>query len=285
MKLIFSIALLLALLVTACDEKPTVVIPESSEDTEKALRAVSEVISTFDISEDFTSTSDFFLRKEQSFLPADAKITLIDGDFTDGNGIEAVIDFGATGIEPYGLLCKDNKYRSGKIYLSLNKPYNELDAKLTLRCDNDDAFYSGNGKEMAAIKGEIQIQRISKDELKLNCSGLSVKFNENENVVLAAKLSIICLEKMGVSLLNDKLSFSGVMTMATENAQLTFKIVEPLQKHYELNCAQFIKKGKVDVETNRSVSEIAVDFDPNKDGACDHVVSITANGRTFIYSY
>lgn len=276
---------MLVLSFSACDEKSTVVIPESSADTEIALRAVSEVISTFDISEDFTSTSDFFLRKEESFLPEDAKITLIDGDFTDGNGIEAVIDFGARGIEPCGLLCKDNKYRAGKIHLSLNKPYDELDAKLTIRFDEDDAFYSGNGKEMAAMTGSIQIQRISNDELKLDCGNLNVVFNEKETVVMAARLSIICLEKQGKNLLNDKLSFSGVMTIETNNTQLTFKIVEPLIKHYELNCAQFIKNGLVDVVSNSSASKILIDFDPHKDSPCDNTVSITANGRTFIYSY
>lgn len=283
-KYLFILAVLLSVF-SSCDEQNTQVVAETSQSTENSLLAVSEVISTFDIVEDFMSSSQLFLKKDESLIPADADIIILDSEFTDGDGIEAILNFGTIGLEPHGLLCKDNKYRAGKIHVYLDKPYSETDAKLTVSFDKDEAFYSGNGKEMSKIHGSLQLQRISDDELLLHCGELTVETAEQEPVLIVATLSVVRLEKNGEGLVNDKLSFDGTLEVNSLNDDLTFNIVEPLNKDYNLSCAQYIKIGKIDVEPHNSASVISIDFDPNKDAACDHTVGITVNGRTFMYSY
>lgn len=270
---------------SACDEDTTLVVPESSQSTENSLLAVSEVISTFDVVEDFVSASHVFMKRDESLIPEDAKIDIIDQSFTDGDGLEAVIDFGVMGLEPFGLLCKDDKYRAGKIYLYLDKPYTEVDAKLTVSFDDHSPYYSGNGKEMSKILGSLQLQRISDDELKLHCGELVVETAEKEAVTVVANLSIIQLENRGEGIINDKLSFDGVLNVRSFGEDLTFTIAEPLMKDYNLSCAQYIKMGKIEVEPHHSSSDIIIDFDPHNDASCDHTVGITVNGRTFMYTY
>ena len=279
---IFTIALIA---LGSCDDTPTVVIPETSKSTENSLLAISEIISTFDVVEDFVSSSQLFLKRDEALMPADAEITILDGEFKDGDGMEAVIDFGAKGLEPYGLLCKDNKYRAGKIYISLDKPYSEIDAKLTLRFDKEEPFFSGDGTQMSEIVGSVHVKRISNEELLLHCGELTVATEDKGDVSIVANLSVQLVEDKGVGLVNDKLSFDGVLEVESLEEELTFNIIEPLQKDYALSCAQYIKEGRIDVEPMNSASEISIDFDPNNNTACDKMVGITVNGRTFIYEY
>lgn len=270
---------------TSCDEKNVIVVPETSQSTENSLLAVSEVISTFDVVEDFVSSSQMFLKKDESLIPADAEIIILDHEFTDGDGIEAILNFGTIGLEPHGLLCKDNKYRAGKIRVYLDKPYMETDAKLTVSFDEEEPFFSGNGKDMSRIVGSFQLHRISNDELLLHCGELSVETADKEAVTVAANLSILRVENNGEGLVNDKLSFDGQLKVESLSEQLNFKIMEPLNKDYNLACAQYIKVGKINVEPVNSASSIGVDFDPNNDKACDNTVGITVNGRMFMYTY
>ncbi len=283
-KYLFIIALLF-LGFTSCQEENTTVVPENSQTTENSLLAVSEVISTSDVVEDFVSTSQLFLKREESLVPADAEVVILDHEFTDGDGIEAVINFGTLGLEPYGLLCKDNKYRAGRIHLYLNKPYTETDAKLTVSFDDEDSYYTGNGEVMSKINGSFVLHRVTHNELLMHCGELSVKSGDKEAVDIVANLSVARIENNGEGLINDKLNFDGNFEVSSLNEKLIFSISEPLRKDYNLACAKYIKEGKIDVEMLNSASDIGIDFDPNNDQACDNTVGITVNGRTIMYTY
>jgi hypothetical protein len=261
------------------------VIPESSKSTENSIKSLSEVISTFDVIEDFASSSHLFMKRDESLMPADAVVEVIDPTFDDGDGIEALIDFGSLGLEPHGLLCKDNKYRAGIIRLQLDKPYSEVDAKLTLTFDEKSPFYSGDGSEMCEFKGSILISRVSEKELKLHCGELILTLEDENPVTIIADLSITCISDSGVGIVDDELDFDGKLEINTPDEKLTLSIIEPLQKDYELSCAQYIKAGIIDVKLEKSISEIAIDFDPDGDNTCDQTVGITVNGRAFRYSY
>ncbi|MDB4161357.1 hypothetical protein N9772_03225 [Bacteroidia bacterium] len=270
---------------SSCDEQPVKVIPESSRSTENAILVISEVISTFDVVEDFVSGSEMFFKQLECLLPEDAEVRIIDGDFEDGDGVEILIDFGVMGLEPCGLLCKDNKYRAGKICITLDKPYAEPDAILTVSFSETHPFYSGSGKEMNKIEGEFVLHRISEDQLLLCCSELIITTVGNDAVSLHGDLTITRIDNNGIGLIGDKLTFDGALGVLSDSDELIFDIVEPLHKAYDLSCAQYIKKGKMEVDPMNSASIISVDFDPNNDSSCDHTVGITVNGRMFIYMY
>ena len=260
-------------------------VPESSKSIENGILIISELISTFDVVEDFVSGSEMFFKQLECLLPEDADVRVIDNDFEDGDGVEVLIDFGVIDTEPYGLLCKDNKYRSGKLCISLDRPYSEIGANLTVSFSEANPFYSGNGKETNKIEGEFQLKRISESELMLRCSELHVTTPDNKAAIVAGDLSITCIENNGMGIINDKLTFDGLLAISSADDELVFEIVEPLHKEYSLLCAQHIKKGKMEVDPMNSASNIGVDFDPNNDASCDRTVGITLNGRLFRYMY
>ncbi len=270
---------------SSCDEQPVKVIPESSKSTENAILVISEVISTFDVVDDFVSGSEMFFKQLECLLPEDAKVRILDGDFEDGDGVEVLIDFGVMGLEPCGLLCKDNKYRAGKICITLDKPYSEIDANLSVSFSETHPFYSGNGKEMNKIEGEFMFKRISEDELMLHCGELKVTTSENDAITVGGDLAVTWIENNGMGIINDKLTFDGILRFASVDDELIFEIVEPLYKEYGLSCAQYIKTGRMEVDAMNSASNISVDFDPNNDAPCDNTVCITLNGRMFMYMY
>lgn len=285
MRPFFFILIIGLVAVSSCDELPIEVILETSKSTETAVEVMSEVISTFDVVEDFVSGSELFLTQFDCLLPEDADVRILDDDFEDGDGVEVLIDFGVIGSEPCGLLCKDNKYRAGKICITLDRPYAEPNAKLSVYFGEANPFYSGNGKKMSKIEGEFNLTRVSADELLFQCDGLQVTTIENDALVLQGDLSIVCIENSGFGLINDKLTFEGELTVESGDNELVFEIVEPLHKKYGLSCIQYIKTGKLEVDPMNSASNISVDFDPNNDASCDNTIGITVNGRTFIYMY
>ena len=278
--LLLSIVLLLG----CVDEGPVIEIPETNQETQKSLSVLAEVISSFDIVQDVVSSSEFFVKKNESFLPSEVKFIPIDTSYQDGDGIELILDFGGLGDEPHGLLCKDEKYRAGTIKLSLDKPYNKIDAVLTVEFPTINPYYSGDGSAMNKLNGTLKLTRISDDEVKLTCSKLSVRESETLHDVVS-NLSIRSIKDVGLGLVNDELTYSGEIVISTESSNIVLVTTEPLLKTYTLDCAKHIIKGKFDVELTSSASEIEVDFDPYQDLACDNEVAITANGKRVIFKY
>ena len=174
--------LLLSLLAIAggCQELPILEITETDESSQISLNVVSEILSTFDIVQDWSTGDLLFLKKDESLMPSDVVISYLDTSFIDGDGIKLGFDFGFLGQSPNGLLCKDGKYRAGYFTVSLNRHPQEIDAKLVIEFPEDNPFYSGDGVSMTEISGAMVVKRISDDELKLTASQLSVKENTEE---------------------------------------------------------------------------------------------------------
>ncbi|PCJ67725.1 MAG: hypothetical protein COA58_00900 [Bacteroidetes bacterium] len=284
-KFIFRGLLLSIVAFAGCiDEAPIIEVPETTDNTQASLAVLSEVLSTFDIIQDLTSRNEFFMKKDASLLPNDVLYIPLDTSYTDGDGIELLLDFGDLGKTPYGLLCKDEKYRAGKIKLSLSKPYTEIDAILKIEFLATHPFYSGDGSVMNKLGGVLSLSRVSDDEVRLQSSKLTV---EKEDVLreVFTDLSIHSIKDNGIGLLNDELSFSGEISVTYGELQTTLVTKEPLEKHYTLACAKHIVKGIFDVNQSNSASEIEVDFDPDNDAACDNKVAILINGKRVMYHY
>ena len=107
------------LLVFGCNNDDVIEIRDNHKSTETCISMVSEFLSTFDIVKDVITSEQIFNPEHLSVLPVDAEIVYEDTTFTDGDGMDILIKFGELGSSPHGLLCRDNKYRSGSILLSL----------------------------------------------------------------------------------------------------------------------------------------------------------------------
>ncbi len=283
-KFFLTILVSSSLVFWGCVEEPVIEIPVSNDPATSSLSALAEVISTFDIVEDVVSRNEFFLKKDDSFLPSSVIFYFTDTSFNDGDGLEAMLDFGSLGNAPHGVLCKDHKYRAGKIWLSLNKPYNESDAQLTISFSSEFPFYSGDGEVMNAMKGNLTLTRASDNELILESSDL-IFTTKDKDYQFQSNISITHEEDYGIGLINDILGFQGNVVITGDLEEVRLSTVMPLVKEYTLDCAKHILEGVMDIEVSSSSSEMSIDFDPYKDGACDNKYELTVNDKSVIYEY
>jgi hypothetical protein len=278
--------LLLSLLAIAggCQEEPILEITETDETSQISLNIVSEILSTFDIVQDWSTGDLLYFKKDESLMPSDVVVSYLDTTFIDGDGIKLGFDFGFLGQSPHGLLCKDGKYRAGYFTVSLNRQPQDIDAKLVIEFPEDNPFYSGDGESMTEISGAMVIKRISDDELKLTTAQLSVIENKEAKRV-DATIAIRELADNGYGIVNDQLSFDGTLSVTDNQLTISLATTLPLRKNYTLECAKNIVEGKLNVNISNSISAIDIDFDPDNDAACDNKVSLCINGKTVIYRY
>ncbi len=267
-----------------CKEDPIIEVSENHESTEQSLKMYRELLSTYDVIEDFLSSTDLFMKKDESLLPPEVIVTVIDNDFLDGDGVEVVLDFGELGEEPKGLLCKDNKYRAGKVRITATQPYQLPGAEVTLSFPEDNPYYSGSGDEMTQISGSLYVERVDVNHIKMHCTTLKFYDNEEE-VSLVTDLVIRKSKDAGAGIIDDEILISGNVVLTSGIEEIILSTLLPLKKKYTLDCAQHIIAGHLDVDQSNSVSKITVDFDPMLDEACDNKVSITINGKTLFYEY
>jgi hypothetical protein len=269
---------------SGCIEETIIEVTETHAVTDQSLQVCNELLSTYDIIEDFVSSADMFMKKDESLLPPEVVVTVIDAIYTDGDGVEVVLDFGELGAEPHGLLCKDKKYRAGKVRITADKPYGESGAKVSITFLEDNPFYSGSGDNMMRIDGDIIVHRIEDNKVNMHCTSLQF-YDGEEEISLVADLMIEKTNDAGAGIIDDELSFSGEVLLETVTGQVKLTTISPLKKKYTLDCAQHIIAGHLDVDQSNSLSKITVDFDPVLDEACDNKVSITINGKTLFYEY
>ncbi|NNJ56071.1 MAG: hypothetical protein HKP14_08060 [Bacteroidia bacterium] len=267
-----------------CTEDSVIEIKEDNETTLTSLETLSELISTFDILDDLASSHDAFKKKENELLPSDAKLTYHDVSFIDGTGVDFEIDFGKLGNEPSGLLCKDGKYRAGKILVKLTRPYSEIGTVMTVVFPKEQPFYSGDGSNMERFVGTIKLTREDDDEITLITETLESGQAGSASDV-SADLLITKEVDNGIGILNDEVLFGGELKIENAASSVEMKSIQPLKKVYSLICAKNIVGGELSVKLSESISDIYIDFDPDNDEACDNKVAIVINGKSVIYNY
>jgi hypothetical protein len=269
---------------SGCIEETIIEVTETHAVTDQSLQVYNELLSTYDIIEDFVSSADMFMKKDESLLPPEVVVTVIDAIYTDGDGVEVILDFGELGAEPHGLLCKDKKYRAGKVRITADNPYGLSGAKVSITFPKDNPFYSGSGDKMMRIDGDIIVHRIEDNKVNMYCTSLQF-YDGEEEINLVTDLTIEKINDAGAGIIDDEMSLSGEVLLETVTGQVKLTTISPLKKKYTLDCAQHIIAGQLDIDQSNSISEITVDFDPVMDEACDNKVAITINGKTLFYEY
>lgn len=270
--------------IVGCKDDNLLEVPINSEPTEVSLSLLTEVLSTFDIVSDLSSSNVLFVKKDQSLLPNGLVINYIDTTFQDGNGLKIELDFGDLGEEPHGQLCKDNKYRAGKMMITVNRPMSQLDAQLEVSFSDEFPYYTGNGKKMTKLVGQMALLRKSETEITFTIKELKTSLEEEKHTI-AANFSVQTLQDGGLGIVNDELSFSGTIGVSNSTSTLLFSTSSPLIKNYALPCAKYILAGDLITVLPETNSIMEVDFDPDLDRACDTKVALIVNGKRVIYTY
>ena len=272
------------LLVFGCNNDDVIEIRDNHKSTETCISLVSEFLSTFDIVKDVITSEQIFNPEHLSVLPVDAEIVYEDTTFTDGDGMDILIKFGELGSTPHGLLCRDNKYRSGSILLSLDQDYFLNNSTLKITLSAEDPFYSGNGEDMTQLIGGINFQRLGTDHVNVKCNEFKL-VNSYADMSMNTDLDIIEIKSNSSINSSDHICVGGNIELSDGNESAIFTIISPLQKQSDYDCLRFISNGQIRVDKSSTISEIVVDFDPHHDLGCDQLISITTNGKRIFTHY
>ncbi len=281
---ILGAMLLTAFVLQDCGKEKTQIL-ETITSAEDNSTAENEFTAAFDLGDDVASTDLRLKKKGSTILPSGALLTITDSSFTDGDGKEFNIDFGPLGSKmPFGKLCGDGRYRSGKIHFTLSAPYLSLGSILTISIAESDLFFGGNGAEMTQISGQKVITRTKDKELTISVT-FGKATNSNGSVSWSANRVITKIMDPGPGLLGDVFEISGSASGINRNGEaFTVNIDLPLKKKIELGCAQTFIKGKLTLKNTSKNSQISVDYDPFNNEACDRTAKATINGKDHFFT-
>ena len=263
------------------DANATVETIVSAEDNSTAE---NEFTSLFDVADDFSS-NDARTRSGNTILPSGAIVTFADSSFADGDGVECTIDFGPLKTSvPKGILCKDGRYRAGKVHLSISKRYFMDSTEVTVSTTDADNYYGGSdGVNLTKLTGTIKLTRLSETELKIDVINAKAT-NDKGTVAWQSTRKIKKLLDNGPGLLGDQFQIEGSASgINRNNENFTVNIDVPLLKKVEMGCARTFVKGKITLTNVSSGKTILIDYDPYNNQACDLVAKATINNKEYFY--
>lgn len=265
----------------ACSEGGLLELRETVDAAEDNATIETEFSALFDLLDDVSAT-DPKLGKTGTILPSGATLTYLDTSWIDGDGKEFLIDFGSLGtVNPKGMLCKDGKYRAGKVRITLSNPFVEVGSILDVQLSENDQYYSGDGEKMTQLSGNFTIIRTGQETLRMEVvNGVAKTSDDREIQWTLVNRTIQRLKDAGPGVWGDHFKIEGEASGIGRNGdEFTASITEPLIKKMEAGCASAFVKGRLTISINNGAKIIKVNYDPFNDEACDRVAEADINGK------
>ena len=262
----------------ACKD-PVVEVKENVFSARDHSLVENEFSSTVEALSDWIGNAKFY-KKAESIVPENVKVHFIDSTFKDMDGVEGSLDFGQPGnTKPYGLLCSDGKYRSGKISFKCNQPLNIPGAELILTMNEADNFSSGPGDEIYKIKGVFKVQNPDGFHLKLLTEKMEL-LNKSGKVEWSCNRILKLVKDNGDGIWGDIYSVEGTSMGLDRNGEAyNVKITEPLVKKMEIGCSRTFVTGKLTVKNESTGKDTHINYDPENNASCDQLVEAEINGK------
>ncbi len=246
--------------------------------------AENEFTSVFDVADDFAS-NDSKTRAGSTILPNGTIVTFTDSSFTDGDGVECTIDFGALKTTaPYGTLCNDGRYRSGKLHFSSSDRYGVVGNIITVSADATDNYYGGSdGTNMTKLTGTLTLTRQTANSINVKVTNATAT-NTNGTVSWQSDRTITKTVDAGAGLIGDEFDVTGNASGVNRNGEsFTITIDKALHKKIAAGCARTFVIGKITLTNTSSSKTIMIDYDPYNNAACDLVAKATINNKEYFY--
>jgi hypothetical protein len=269
------------------DIKQTNEVLETITSAEDHSQMEGNVYASYDIADDLNRTTEYDSaggvanRNKALWFPAKAQIVWIDSTFRDGNGIEYIIDFGQLGSAvPKGMLCRDGRYRAGKIHVSLSDRYRNTGAVVRLWINDADQYYAGDGTNMTQFSkthtwtrtGEDIWTVAVRDAKSVSDKGTVTWKSDRELKRIAGGTT--------PSFLDDEYEITGSADgVNREGKGFTASIESPLKKKIQAGCASTFVKGVIKIQNDQSSQAITLDYDPYEDGACDKFAKVKVGDK------
>lgn len=259
---------------------------ESIQSAEDNAMAESEFSAVFDASDDVAAVNNDSKETKDSkslgytVLPSGAEVIFTDSLWSDGDGIAFFIDYGELlGTAPSGLLCKDGKYRAGRIDVTLSDHYYLVNSVLSISISEDNDYYVGDGTNMTHISGYKTVTRT--DSTTRHIVVTDGKAESSLGTILwSCDRTTVRTADAGWGLWGDEFTTTGSAQGSNINGiGFTASISEekPLVKQLQIGCARTFVSGIVTV-TNNNGGVLELDYDPYGDQACDRTAKVTVNG-------
>lgn len=261
-------------------------VKDTSLSAEDYSNSETSFASSFDISDDISSTDGKFKKTSSTILPSGAVLTITDS-IMDSDGVKYNVNFGPKGsTSPFGMLCLDGKYRAGRIFIHQSKRYSEIGCVVTVSLlGGDSTFYTGDGTNMTAVTGTQTITRTSVNTVTVKTeNGKAV--NDKGNSEFSNFVTIVrTLDAAGPGILGDEFTVTGDgKGINTKGQPYTVTITSALIKRISLGCANTFIKGKLTIKNDGSKYDIKVDFDPFNNMACDRTAKAIIGSKEFIFT-
>lgn len=247
--------------------KETVAVAEDYAASETAFA------DAFNVIDDIASTDGRLQKNGSTILPSGAEVVFTDSLFTDGDGVELYIDFGTSS---QGILCLDGKYRSGRINLTLSDKYGNIGTVATATLTGTSGFKVGTINKMFTLEGSVKATRTDTEKVRIEVTGGKVTSSEGSQEFYSDKTIERTLDANGPGVLGDEFTITGSGGGKNiDGTEYTVTIKTPLVRKNVDNCSKTFTKGVIELVVKSSGLKSTIDFDPDKDGACDNKIKYT----------
>ncbi len=254
---------------------------ESIQSAQDNVSIETELGNIYDAASGYAQEDGLTGKTDATVLPSGAIVTFQDSAFVsqDGTPLTFTIDYGALGsTAPKGLLCKDGRYRAGKINVSLKEKFGTADNQITVSIPSANDYYVGNGTDMRKVTGTKTVTRqgsaktwsVVVSNATLETQNGTIQWNANRTLTQTVDVP---------GAFGDEYTITGSAQGVNAKGE-AFSVVttEPLVKKIQIGCLSTFVSGVLEL-TNSKNEKFTIDYDPYNNSACDKAAEVSFRNR------
>ena len=281
-RILFAISILPLISFFGCQSD----VLEMKEDINSAVDQIiaeNNFTSTFDAAFDIIATNAKMQKSGTTIIPDEVRLNFVDSLFSDGDGVELIIQFGSMGTTiPHGVLCQDGNYRSGQLRILVNQSIRSAEFRAEVISTEKDSFCVGNGAHMVQQIGRTMITLENQNGIRLRVLDGIIK-DDSTIIRWDCDRTVIQTKDGSLGIWGDEYEMTGTSHVYSSTGEtFTATITSPLIKKIEAGCARAFVAGRMDIQSNASNQHFEINYDPFNNQACDQLVETAVMGKKSI---
>ncbi len=292
-KLVLPVSVLAVVTFSSCEK----VLDDATETTDSAEDMASEQVAISALSDmaiDIVSTEGFMQKNGGSILPSGSWIDYVDSSFSDGDGIQIIVNLGEIDLSADEevnisdfVTGKDKKKRKGKLTIKANHPYSHPNCKITVNFTGKVYVSIAEEKWVYISEGPgayaFTLTRENSNTWKLDYS-LRIYQHDHSgddwlhvDGVAVGSFTIVNTDGGSAGVLDDQFEITGSSTGKNRKGKnYTVTITDKLLRKADPECSNTFVSGAITLKNDGSKTDIKMDFG---DGTCDNDVVVTLPGN------